>query len=590
MNRSVFFKRFTSLLRGVKEKTELDSIHDALIFWTGVNYIGIEDDECKERIVSDRCAEGIDGILVDNNDFVLYIVSGKTVTTYKNTKKNFPENSVKLALAGAKFITKGEYRGKITPQLENLVDEYQELQNTGEYEVKMLFIVLQKDPVARKYIDEFEKEFSIKVEFLDIDKIQDFYENKYLARLNAPPAKVSIDVIDNILKKEKPRRARVFTCKAKDIARIYMNHGESIFQKGVRYFLGRRAKSINESIYETASVAKKSRDFWYYNNGITMICRNLKETPNGKILHLERMQIINGTQTTYALADAYSKGKLKDSTQLLVKVIVEQDEAFIGNVALYTNYQNPIKLRDLCSNLEIQTKIQKVLLDVYGYFYERKRGEFDSLHPTASAKSKLLGRAYKKHVISNEKAAQGFLALFLNRPAEAKSEKKRIFVRDEHGFYKDIFKVNDQLLPEKLLASWKLLKFIEREKKDYKRLYKQAETKSQKKRGAIYKYDFLLHSEYFVLNLFGDYLKVKGIDINQESGLIKLHGLLENDDGTLSRIYDKIKNLLGQYVSSLKREEPTYYHNKFFKNEKSIGSVRQYLRQDKQLKFIRLIE
>jgi hypothetical protein len=135
------------------------------------------------------------------------------------------------------------------------------------------------------------------------------------------------------------------------------------------------------------------------------------------VITLTDAQIINGAQTTYALIEAYKNGELKENVEVLIKMIETDDKNFLENVTLYTNSQNAIRLRDLCSNDEIQLKIQKILLDSYQYFYERKRGEFDSLYPTIDAKRKLLRDNFKVKVISNEKAAQSFLAMYLDKPA-----------------------------------------------------------------------------------------------------------------------------------------------------------------------------
>lgn len=214
----------------------------------------------------------------------------------------------------------------------------------------------------------------------------------------------------------------MFTTKAEEIAKIYNDYKERIFQQNVRYSLGMRVKSINRLILETAVNNDESDKFWYFNNGITIVCDKIKPSTSGKVINLKNAQIINGAQTTYALFEAYQNGDLKDNVEVLIKAIEASDKKFIENVTLYTNSQNAIRLRDLLSNLQIQVNIQKILLDSYKYFYERKRGEFDSLYPTLDAKRKLLSDNYKEKLISNENAAQAFLALYLNKPAQAKRE------------------------------------------------------------------------------------------------------------------------------------------------------------------------
>ncbi|HHT9115327.1 MAG TPA: AIPR family protein [Candidatus Wunengus californicus] len=580
MNERDFFSRFISLLENTKERYELDNIHDALILWFGENYLSLDPEEVKERIVQDKHAEGIDAVLIDQRNYNLFFIQAKTVTTFENTKNNFSENDVKLALEGIRFLVKGDYKGKITPELENLIDEYHELDKTGNYTAKALFLTLMKEPIDNKYIQYFKKDFSkVGVDFYNFEWLFDFYVNSYLPMRAAPPRRISFEVLTNLLTKDSPNKSRVFTCKGKELAKIYNDHREAIFQQNVRYSLGLRPKSINRQILETATDTTRDVSFWYFNNGITIVCKTINEATSGKVINLDEAQIINGAQTTYALYEAYKNGNLKDNVEVLVKTIESNNRDFIESVTLYTNSQNAIRLRDLCSKDAIQSKIQKILLDSYKYFYERARGEFESLYPTPEAKEKLLGRNYKNKIINNENAAQAFLALYLNKPAQAKSEKGRIFMKDTAGFYDDIFKKNDDIIPEKILMSWKLLKYIETQKKEYKKQYKIAEDLPEDKRKEIYKYDFLLHSEYFILNLFKDSLRNGQFDIDSKKDeLLAVIKKIDANDTKVLEYYKDIKDLLAEYIDD-RRIKPGYYHNKFFKNEQSIALVRNFFNQ-----------
>ena len=508
---------------------------------------------------------------------------------WRNTKKNFSENDVKSTLDGIRLLLRGDYKGKITPELENLVNEYHELDRTGDYKTAILFLTLKKKPVDDKYIQNFKNDFKqIEVEFYDFDGLFDFYVNKYLILRAAPPERISFEVLTNLLSKDTPHKSRVFTCKGKELARMYNDYRERIFQQNVRYSLGVRSKSINRQILETATNDERSKKFWYFNNGITIICKKINETASEKVINLYNAQIINGAQTTYAMYEAYKDGNLKDNVEVLIKAIETDDKNFVESVTLYTNSQNAIRLRDLCSNDEIQLKIQKILLDSYKYFYERKRGEFDSLYPTIEEKRKLLGDYYKVKVFSNENAAQSFLAMFLNKPAQAKSEKGRIFLKDKAGFYDDIFNKNDEVFAEKILMSWKLLKYIEMRKKEYNKKYKVAQNLTENEMDKIYKYDFLLHSEYFILNIFKDFLKDGEFDINtKKSDLLGIISKIDSNDNQILNYYETIRNVLKEYMDIL-RKQPGYYHNKFFKNEKSIGLVRNFCNQ--KYSFIEVIQ
>jgi len=575
-----FFDRFNRALKNTKNRYNLDTIHDALILWFGENYLSLDPSEIADRIVKDNHAEGVDAILIDQVNYELFFIQAKAVDNFNSTTKNFPENDIKLTLEGVRFLLRGDYKGEITPELENLVDEYHELDKTGDYNTSIIFITLKREPIDKKFIDNFKKDFSkVDIKFYDFEWFYDYYVNTYLTKNALPPERISFKVVSDLLKKDTPQMSRVFTCKGEELARIYNDYKERIFQQNVRYSLGLRSKSINRQILETAEDNARSLNFWYFNNGITIVCKKIIEATSGKVISLENVQIINGAQTTYALHEAYIKGDLKENVEVLIKAIQTDDQNFIENVTLYTNSQNAIRLRDLCSNDPIQLKIHKIILESYQYFMERKRGEFDSLYPTVDAKRKFLGKDWNLRVFSNENASQAFLAMFLDKPAQAKTEKGRIFLKDNVGFYYDIFDEKDPLLAEKFLMSWKLLQYIEEQKKNYKNKYKSVENCTEEEKNEIYKYDFLLHSEYFILNIFKDFLKEKtGKNLSSKDDLVNLITEIDANSDVIKEIYETIKNELAEYINKIKTH-PGYYHNKFFKNEKSIGLIRSFFKQ-----------
>ena len=161
-------------------------------------------------------------------------------------------------------------------------------------------------------------------------------------------------------------------------------------------------------------------------------------------------------------------------------------------------------------------------------------------------------------------------------------------MKDKAGFYDDVFNENDDILAEKILMSWKLLKYIEFHKKEYKGKYRKAEDLPENERSKVYKYDFLLHSEYFILNILKDFLKNMGLDISagKDNLLLIISKIESNDDSQIRGHYKTIRNVLAEYVNHLKKQ-PVYYHTKFFKNEQSIGLVRSFF--SKEYDFIEIM-
>ena len=565
MNKNDFYDRFQLLLENTKDRNELDSKHDGLIHWFGEYFLGIDPDEIKERIVKDSHAEGIDSILIDQKNYQIYFIQAKNVEKYENTRKHFPETDLRSTFEGFRLLM-GDYKNKITPELENLVDEFHELERTATYKTEILFLAMKQPPIDKKYITHFKQDFPrVNVTFYDFNSLQNIYENRYLFLRLSPPEKISLEVTTTIVSKNTPHKSMVFICKGKEIAKIYNDYKERILDQDLRYSLGTKSKAINSQILQTASDKNRSENFWYFNNGITIVCDEITESVSGKLINLKNAQIINGAQTTCALNEAFQQGILEDNVEVLVKAIESSNKDFIQSVTLYTNYQNPIRLRDLCANDEIQIKIKKILYDSYGYYYDRKRGEFESEFPTLETRKKAFGLEYKEKVVNNENAGQAFLAMYLYKPAQAKNEKGRIFLKETAGYYNDIFDENDDVITEKLLLSWKLLKYIETHKKAYNKEYKAALELPEIESSEVYRYDFLLHSEYFILNILKDFIENLGINIvSDRNSIISTIEKIEHGDDKIKEFYEAIKDRLEEYISEL-RVDPKYYHNKFFK-------------------------
>lgn len=576
MDKQLFYDRLIATLDRVKSNYTLDSVHDALIVWFAENCLLLDPDEVKSSIVIDSKAEGVDAVLVDHTRNEVCFLAARTVERFENTDKNFPETDVKSTLSGIEFLLKGDYKGKITTALENMVDEYHELVSLHYYATRVIFVALKAQPIDDKYIEHFRKEcLPIQVDFHDFSRLQEFYEKVFLPRMQDAPEVLSFEIPSAPHGKDSPHQSRVFTCRGRDLARMYDEHGERIFQRNVRYSLGMRSRSINGQILETATNGTQNKDFWYFNNGITIVCKKIEPVPSGKMIRLHQPQIINGAQTTYALHEALNAGKLTDEVEVLIKAIATSDDAFIDSVTLYTNSQNSIRLRDLCSNDEIQRKLQKIML-AYGYFYQRKRGE-------------TCGPDYAGRVISNETAAQAYMALYLDKPSQAKAQKGAIFSKEPTGYYGAIFDESEQLLAEKFLMSWKLLGYVEGRKREYKKRYDSVESlpMEDSSKQAVYRFDFLLHSEYFILNLLGDFLKDKAFDVcTDKKAIMNVVGAADSGDKVVADEYEAIKTEFAALMDKRKTVHG-YYHNKFFKNEKSAGLIRDHF--NKSYPFVQAI-
>lgn len=241
----------------------------------------------------------------------------------------------------------------------------------------------------------------------------------------------------------------VLSAPGNDIANMYIKVGKRIFAKNIRGNLG--DTDINESIKYT--IKKEPSNFWYYNNGITIVCSEARrQAESGEdVLIIEDAQIINGQQTTITLSKEDSH-----KTNLLVKIIKIPEEynerhdydKLINSIVRATNWQNYIYPSDLVSNDDIQIYLEKKLRQLE-YQYIRKR-------MSKSEARSHYGQGYWQ--IRKEEFAQA-VASCIYDPAIIKKGKEILF---EDPYYKVIFtskNINHYLIKDWLVRQVKYVAY-----------------------------------------------------------------------------------------------------------------------------------
>lgn len=206
-----------------------------------------------------------------------------------------------------------------------------------------------------------------------------------------------------------------------EIYKLMEEYGDNLLEKNIRRYLGKNA--VNDNIMSTLLDENKRQNFFFFNNGVTMICE--KFSYNGLqeqnwIVKLKRLQIINGGQTCKIIHQTVKENPEVDFSQvfLLVRLYeVNDEEGIIEDITYATNSQNPVDFRDLKSNDERQVLLEKGASEL-GYAYKRKRD--NSLSTNA---------------IPATVAAEAVFAIWRERPFLAKHKKNEFF----DVYYQDIF-------------------------------------------------------------------------------------------------------------------------------------------------------
>ena len=174
-----------------------------------------------------------------------------------------------------------------------------------------------------------------------------------------------------------------------------------MFDDNVRDFF--RDVRVNSSIKDTI-LNKKGQEFWWLNNGITILASKIK--PIGKKLQLTAPLIVNGLQTTRVLFDAL-KNANPESEQRKIQIraieVDEDDAALRDNIIRATNSQTPISPSQLHATEKIQRDIEQYLFS-HNVYYDRRKHYYRNL-----------GKP-RRRIVSILQLGQTLMAVILRKP------------------------------------------------------------------------------------------------------------------------------------------------------------------------------
>lgn len=191
-----------------------------------------------------------------------------------------------------------------------------------------------------------------------------------------------------------------------------------IFDANVRDYQGQVAvnKEILSSLNESASP-----DFWWLNNGITIVCDEAHSV--GKTFALKNIQIVNGLQTSHTIFN-WHKGRIErgenlpaDDRKILVRVIKASDDAVRDKIIRATNRQTPVPDASLRATDEIQRRIE-AYFGAKGLFYDRRKGYYRNL-----------GKDPGK-IVSIPYLGQAMYAIAYGRPEVARGKPNSLLAED----------------------------------------------------------------------------------------------------------------------------------------------------------------
>ena len=493
---------YQAVERGISERIGLDvERSQAFARYVLEKTFLIDPLKVDDFIVDGGNDRGIDIAYIDEENRIINLGSCKTVGTYKKSLSTFPGSEIDKIIS---FVDDLIYRREVlltslNPALVIFVRRAWELLGSEDYTIQVhLFsnqLTLAKSESTRL------------VTHLGRHGIKLFEHGLYelahgIVRAAKPRFKKAISTIKGCCYAINDNGMRGFTAtltlselkKFLSVGRPSL-FDERLLAENVRYYLG-ISNDVNREIRETL-LSGHSSEFWYLNNGITIVCDQIVGMSNGcHPITVVNPQIVNGGQTANVVFEILSESLLRDADgSIAIKIIETSDEDFIKKIAVASNTQSRILSRDLRANDRVQTKLASALSD-RGYSYIRKRGATSA--------------SLDHNEIDAARVGQLLLAYLHAEPARSKTDSQEIF----GDLYSLVFNEND-LDADLIVAIVHCHDKIEEKRKKAEALQRAMANKS-------FDETWIIEGHLHVIYAVGEILRRRGLPLNNRESCLDI--------------------------------------------------------------------
>lgn len=351
----------------------------AFNFWVLATFFNMEEELIEENIC-DYNDKGIDCYYYNDSTNDLYIIQNKfygdTPLSLNYVKDDFLTRPIN-------WLESGNY--KRSEELQKIWNQNSKLSNFTLH-LELYISNNQVNDSINQEIKKFANEHkNIIVEIFTLDKIKEKYYGEIISNeryLNFTLETINKGTVLNINTKDykinNPLDAKYVFAPVITVYRmrkLSYEKGYSLFNENIREYLGN--KGINKKIYNTLMDEKERKNFFYYNNGITIICDNISKINTSGVIGnyhasitIENPQIVNGCQTVNSIYEALTMCNSDDLEEqfkdcfVMIKILKvdKNDENSLllkENIVRYNNSQNNIDEKTFVANNDIFKRVQK---------------------------------------------------------------------------------------------------------------------------------------------------------------------------------------------------------------------------------------
>ena len=322
---------------------------------------GVSDAIAAAAITDGFGDNGIDAVLVAKDNSVVYLVQSK----WSQDGKGAPAvGEVHKFVQGVQDILNAKF-DRFNAKIRAKQPEIEAALSCADVKFVLILAHSGTDPLsvhARRPIDDAMSEINDPIDTVSFQMLSQRELHSFLTRGvrgEKPDLDVTLYAWGSVTE---PYTAFYGQVEASDIAGWSAQHGSRLFAENLRLYLGHQSE-VNTSIIET--LATHPEQFWYLNNGITVLCESVAKTPIGSTskkvgqFAFRGVSVVNGAQTVGCIGKAvHDHAEAVADARVLVRFIsLEQcPEHFGSEVTRGTNTQNRVERRDFVALDPEQTR------------------------------------------------------------------------------------------------------------------------------------------------------------------------------------------------------------------------------------------
>lgn len=340
-----------------------------------------EDEELIEEKIIDYNDMSIDCYEIYEDTKDIYLIQNKYYNDNTKITAEYVKND--FLLRGINALKNGTYK-----RSSELQKAFTRLKNDPEFTVRLQLFVTNDchNEEAEKYIREFNaknKKCIANIFYLNdikkryYDEIEEIHTH-ITVKVESVVKGTILNINNDAYKLENVLDARYVLTPVVSIYRLYRESLEKqypIFDKNIREYLGN--KGINKGIYNTLQDVNDRKNFFYYNNGITIICDSMTKIEtqpsdynmNAKF-YITNPQVVNGCQTVNSIyeylqniAPSELEREFKDTFVMLKILVINRDNdlesELYKNIVKYNNSQNKIDEKTFVANTSVFLRLQE---------------------------------------------------------------------------------------------------------------------------------------------------------------------------------------------------------------------------------------